>query len=44
MEDIVELKKIGIKEIFTSGTDTNRIIEFIKEMLKLSDRHRRDNL
>ena len=34
-EDIVELKKIGIKEIFTPGTDTNRIIEFIKENVKV---------
>jgi methylmalonyl-CoA mutase C-terminal domain/subunit len=30
-EDITELKKIGIKEIFTPGTDTNKIVEFIKE-------------
>ena len=30
-EDIRELKKIGIKEIFTPGTDTNKIVEFIKE-------------
>ena len=35
-EDIVELKKIGIKEIFTPGTDTNRIIEFIKENVKVA--------
>ena len=30
-EDIRELKKIGIKEIFTPGTDTNKIVEFIKD-------------
>lgn len=30
VEDIVELKKIGIKEVFTPGTDTKRIVEFIK--------------
>jgi methylmalonyl-CoA mutase, C-terminal domain len=29
-EDISELKKIGIREIFTPGTDTKRIVEFIK--------------
>ena len=30
-EDIPELKKIGIAEIFTPGTDTRDIIKFIKE-------------
>lgn len=35
-EDIIELKKIGIKEIFTSGTDTNKIVEFIKENIKIA--------
>ncbi|MDD4363056.1 MAG: cobalamin B12-binding domain-containing protein [Atribacterota bacterium] len=30
-EDIIELKKIGIKEIFTPGTETKKIVEFIKE-------------
>ena len=34
-EDIIELKKIGIKEIFTPGTDTNNIVEFIKENIKI---------
>jgi methylmalonyl-CoA mutase, C-terminal domain len=29
-EDIIELKKIGIREIFTPGTDTKKIVEFIK--------------
>jgi len=29
-EDVPELKKIGIKEIFTPGTDTKKIIDFIK--------------
>ena len=29
-EDIPELKKIGIKEIFTPGASVNRIIDFIK--------------
>lgn len=29
-EDISELKKIGVKEIFTPGTDTKKIAEFIK--------------
>ena len=30
IEDIIELKKMGIKEIFTPGTDTKKIVEFIK--------------
>ena len=30
-EDIPELKKVGIAEIFTPGTDTRDIIKFIKE-------------
>jgi len=30
-EDIPELKKVGVDEIFTSGTDTRDIIKFIKE-------------
>ena len=30
IEDISELKKMGIKEIFTPGTDTKKIVEFIK--------------
>jgi methylmalonyl-CoA mutase C-terminal domain/subunit len=30
-EDIPELKKAGIAEIFTPGTDTRDIIKFIKE-------------
>ena len=34
-EDIIELKKIGIKEIFTPGTDTNNIVDFIKENIKI---------
>lgn len=29
-EDIAELKKMGIKEIFTPGTDTKEIVKFIK--------------
>jgi len=33
-EDIPELKKIGIAEIFTSGTNTRDIIKFIKEKVK----------
>lgn len=35
-EDIMELKKIGIKEIFTPGTDTNKIVKFIKENVKIA--------
>ena len=30
-EDIPELKKVGIAEIFTPGTDTRDIVKFIKE-------------
>jgi methylmalonyl-CoA mutase C-terminal domain/subunit len=33
-EDISELKKVGISEIFTPGTDTRDIIKFIKEKVK----------
>ncbi len=33
-EDIPELKKVGIAEIFTPGTDTRNIIKFIKEKVK----------
>jgi len=33
-EDIPKLKKIGIAEIFTPGTDTREIIKFIKEKVK----------
>ncbi|HAJ32316.1 MAG TPA: methylmalonyl-CoA mutase [Candidatus Atribacteria bacterium] len=33
-EDIPELKKVGIAEVFTPGTDTRDIIKFIKEKVK----------
>ena len=33
-EDIPELKKIGIAEVFTPGTDTRDIINFIKEKVR----------
>jgi len=33
-EDIPELKKIGIAEIFTPGADTRDIIKFIKEKVR----------
>jgi methylmalonyl-CoA mutase C-terminal domain/subunit len=35
-EDIAELKKMGIKEIFTPGTDTKEIVEFIKANIKIA--------
>ncbi len=35
-EDIKELKEIGIKEIFTPGTDTNKIVEFIKNNITIA--------
>jgi len=33
-EDISELKRLGIAEIFTPGTDTRDIIKFIREKVK----------
>jgi len=33
-EDIPKLKRIGIAEIFTPGTDTRDVIKFIKEKVK----------
>jgi methylmalonyl-CoA mutase C-terminal domain/subunit len=33
-EDIPDLKKMGIAEIFTPGTDTHNIIKFIREKVK----------
>ena len=30
LEDRSELKKIGVREVFTPGTDTKKIVEFIK--------------
>jgi len=33
-EDVPVLKKVGIAEIFTPGTDTRDIIKFIKEKVK----------
>jgi methylmalonyl-CoA mutase C-terminal domain/subunit len=33
-EDIPKLKKIGIAEIFTPGTDTRDIVKFIKKKVK----------
>jgi len=33
-EDIPDLKKMGIAEIFTPGTDTRNIIKFIQEKVK----------
>lgn len=33
-EDIPELKKVGISEIFTSGTDTRDIIKFIEQKVR----------
>ncbi|HAF62426.1 MAG TPA: methylmalonyl-CoA mutase [Anaerolineaceae bacterium] len=35
-EDIAKLKKMGIKEIFTPGTDIKEIVEFIKENIKIA--------
>ena len=33
-EDIAVLKKVGIAEIFTPGTDTRDIVKFIKQKVK----------
>ncbi|MGB6369651.1 MAG: cobalamin B12-binding domain-containing protein [Atribacterota bacterium] len=35
-EDIPELKKTGITKVFTPGTDTRDIIEFIKNNVKIT--------
>ena len=35
-EDIPELKKTGITKVFTPGTDTGDIIEFIKNNVKIT--------
>jgi len=35
-EDIPELKKIGIKAIFTPGTDTKNIVKFIKTNISVA--------
>ena len=35
-EDMHQLKKIGITKIFTPGTDTKEIIEFIKNNVKIT--------
>jgi len=29
-EDISELKNMGVREIFTPGTDTRKVVEFVK--------------
>jgi methylmalonyl-CoA mutase C-terminal domain/subunit len=33
-QDIGELKKIGVREIFGPGTDTRRIVEYIRELFE----------
>ena len=33
-QDIGELKKIGVSEIFGPGTDTRRIVEYIRELFE----------
>ncbi len=35
-EDIAELEKMAIKRIFTPGTDTKEIVEFIKANIKIA--------
>ena len=35
-EDIVELNKMGIKKIFTPGTDTKEIVDFIKKNIAVA--------
>jgi methylmalonyl-CoA mutase C-terminal domain/subunit len=35
-EDIPELKKNGIAKVFSPGTDTRDIIEFIKNNVKIT--------
>lgn len=33
-EDIAKLKDLGIRELFTPGTDTNNIIDYVRNQLK----------
>ena len=33
-QDIGELKKMGVREIFGPGTDTRRIVEYIRELFE----------
>lgn len=33
-EDIIKLKKMGVEELFTPGTDTDIIVEFLRKKLK----------
>lgn len=35
-EDIVELNKMGIKKVFTPGTDTKEIVDFIKKNIAVA--------
>ena len=35
-EDIAELKKQGVVAIFTMGTDTSEIVEFIRHNVRVS--------
>ncbi len=36
-EDIVALKALGVKEIFTPGTSTQTIIQFVRENIRPTD-------
>lgn len=36
IDDVEELKRIGVRELFLPGTSTDRIVDFIKENVRLS--------
>ncbi len=33
-EDIIKLKQMGVEELFTPGTDTDRIVKFLRKKFK----------
>jgi methylmalonyl-CoA mutase C-terminal domain/subunit len=33
-EDIIKLKKMGVEELFTPGTDTDIIVKFLRKKFK----------
>ena len=34
--DVIELKKIGIREIFTPGTNTDDVVKFVRDAIQVS--------
>ena len=41
-EDIIKLKEIGVKELFTPGTDTDIIVKFLKKKFKWPHYYKKD--